>query len=333
MQQLTCGLVFYDEADQVSRLITQLRAQLKSCESGWVFVLNHPSLTVRNTVREQIEIHNLDMQIIENPLNNLGHARQLILQNSKSDFIYFTDPDIDPDPQAIEKLLSEIKDFDNSHLLGVGGLVLHKSRRPALQKTLSLLNAMMKSLPFGYQIQNHKIRRRTDHLPTCHLLLHRLRALAMGGFSDQYPYIGEDLNLSHAATNQKYFYIFNPESKVTHWQNLNFISWLTKMFRYGEIQIKVQRMNAANGLRWYRLFPIFAALIFVTVLGLFTFLFPLETLLSVASLLLVIATWPALAGVILTMSAYAAGEIYGLVSLFFVNRNAKLRPEIKVDLK
>ena len=243
MTRITCGLVIYDEIQEVQKLIPLLEKELQNFQVDWIFVLNHEQSEIRKWVQSWL-VDNVrgPLTCFENPLNNLGFARQIILEHSKNELIYLTDPDIQLLPKSIVKLI-EYAQLPTSDLkiAGYGGTVKHISDKPFLNQTFELMAFLSKSLPFAFQIQNHSREALVDHIPACHLLLRKSAALEIGGFCYRQPRCGEDIDFTHRAFNLGYSFVFLPNSQVLHWQNISIPLWYYKMFSFGQAQIRVQK--------------------------------------------------------------------------------------------
>jgi len=313
IKSLTCGIVFYDEVNELKRLVPQLKTELMGYNVEWLFVLNHEQRDIRHWIKNWIFENIPNARCIENPSNNLGYARQLILENASHSYIYMTDPDIDLQSQSLIKLiqLAEAESLNDRslHILGYGGAVINRSTNYFLQTTSDLIFKLAKKIPFSFQIQNHSHLATVDHLPSCHLLLKKSESLAIGGFSSIFSKVGEDLDFTHRAYNDDYRFIFLPSSQVYHNQNFSFEKWLYKMFLFGRVQISVQKLNFSKGLRWYRILP-FLMLIAFTVFCVFFY----NAALIAALVFLTMSLFkPALLGFLLTTVSYAVGEFFEII--------------------
>ncbi len=214
IQSLTCGIVVYDEVSEIQNIIPKIKFELKDYNVEWIFILNHEQSEIRKWIIGWILGQIPDAICIENPSNNLGFARQLILEKSKNEFIYFTDPDIDLLHGNLNKLIqlanTELTNDINIKYAGFGGTVTHKSNNYFLQRTFDFMSKLSKVLPFSFQIQNHSHLVAVDHLPACHILLNKEIALKIGGFSSALSKCGEDLDFTHRAYNLEYRFIFLP---------------------------------------------------------------------------------------------------------------------------
>lgn len=323
IHSLTCGIVVYDEVNEIKTLIPKLKLELKNYEVEWIFILNHEQDEIRKWIRTWIKSNIEGALCLENPSNNLGFARQLVLEKSSNEYIYLTDPDIDMLPGNLEKLIqlanTEMTNVINLKYAGFGGTVTHKSNNVFLQKTFDFMSKLSKIIPFSFQIQNHSNLVAVDHLPACHLLLNKQIALKIGGFSSALNKCGEDLDFTHRAYNLDYRFIFLPAAQVVHWQNLSLIKWFVKMFLLGRIQIPVQKINFKNGIRFYRLIPLFTLFIFILQCFFHPYLMVIVPLFVLISALLDVG----FLGFCLTFVAYSFGELFETIVPLFEYKSAE----------
>lgn len=323
IQSLTCGIVVYDEVTEIQTLIPKLKLEFKNYSIEWIFVLNHEQAEIRKWISTWIKSNIETALCLENPSNNLGFARQLILEKSTNEYIYLTDPDIDIIHGNLEKLIqlanTEITNDINIKYAGFGGTVTHRSNNSFLQKTFDFMSKVSKLIPFSFQIQNHSNLVAVDHLPACHVLLNRQIALKIGGFSSALNKCGEDLDFTHRAYNLDYLFIFLPSAQVIHWQNLSLIKWFFKMFTLGRIQIPVQKINYKNGLRFYRLIPLFSLVLFTIYC-----VFNIYILFFIISVVFLTALFNiGFLGFTMTFIAYSTGELFELIVPLFEYKNAE----------
>lgn len=322
IQDLTCGIVVYDEINEIQRIVPKLKHELKDYQLEWIFVLNHEQSEIRSWISQWLCKQIPNAQCFENPSNNLGFARQIILEKSSNEYIYLTDPDIDLVQGNLVKLIqfanAEITNESNKQYAGFGGTVLHKSNNQFLQSTFDFMSKLTRQLPFAFQIQNHSDLVAVDHLPACHILINKKIALDIGGFSSELSKCGEDLDFTHRAYNKNYRFIFLPSAYVIHWQNLSLSKWFIKMFTLGRIQIPVQKINHKNGIRFYRLVPVLVLILFLAY-GLFNHYF----LPAVMAFIILASSFNiGILGFTLTFIAYSAGELFEIVLPFFEYKSA-----------
>lgn len=312
IKKISCGVVVYSEFSDLKRLVPHLQKELGSIGVEWIFVLNHEQKEIRIEINNWIT-ENLPAAIcIENAANNLGFARQLILENATEDYVYMTDPDIEILSGSLIQLVQMAEatmDYQFKNI-GLGGALVYRSNLPILQSTFDLISKVAKAIPFSFQIQYHSRLTTVDHIPSCHILLKRQLALKIGGFSHLFSKVGEDLEFSHRAFNEGFCFIFIPSSKAIHYQNLTLGKWLSKIYRFGQVQITVQKMHFKKGLRYYRLLPLFLLLAFAA----FAWNFSSFTFLCLSAFFIVGLIQKQWIGFFITGLAYSFG---GLIELIY----------------
>lgn len=328
LYEVTVGIVIYDEVSRIRRLVTSFEESSPDILIYWVFVLNHQDSEIRLLIKNFLNQLIPEAQCIENHVNNIAIARNLILKNCKTNWLYFTDPDIDHPPSSLKLLLSQTVHENNlEQIVGYGGPVHYKSTDFIIQKTYDFFANIMPHLPFSFLIQNHTYAKKVDHIPTCHMLINRNKAIEAGGFNPNYRLYGEDLEFTHRLSNLNLNFIFVPSAIVYHWQNISFFAHLLKMYRWGQVQISSTYDNLSQGVRWYRLLPGIMLLILMSSLVLLNSNLILQ-LFAVFMFFSII--FPGLAGILLTILAYASGEIS---QLFLLSQNKKnVKEQLAINL-
>lgn len=320
--QITCGLVVFDELNFIKRLIPQVQNELTEFDINWIIVLNHPNENITNQINLWLKNYLKNVSCFINSENNIGSARQKILETASTDYIYFIDPDIVLNRSSIKHLLDFFYNNQNPSFLACGGPSFFRSSNRYLQINFILLTKLASFIPLAFQVQNHSKTQTVDHLPTCHLLVKRQLALKIGGFSKKFQICGEDLDFSHRAAIEGLKFIFIPQASVLHWQNLNFKAWFKKVFLYGKIQILVQAQYIKQKIRWYRLYPTF--LLISLVIFLMIYRSKLQSHTVTVSLLIasiIIFHW-----LILTFIVYSFGQISEIFLQIFELKSVKKLP-------
>lgn len=333
IRSLSCGIVIYDEIKEIQSLLPKLKIELSAYEVEWIFVLNHEQDEIRGWISNWLKSQITKCICLENPANNLGFARQLLLENCTNDYIYLTDPDIDLAPGNLKKLIqlanNEIINDSNSNFLGYSGTVTHRSENYFIQDTFDFMAKLSKLLPFAFQIQTHKYMVPVDHIPACHVLLNKNLAVKIGGFSCALKKYGEDLDFTHRAYNEDLRFVFLPSAQVYHWQNLSLAKWYYKIFNMGRIQVPVQKMNYKKGLRYYRLLPLTLLMLIILV----SIIYP--TLMMLILIILCAASAMSLGflGFVLTFFAYSSGELFELFLPLFEYKSEEELKALNASLK
>lgn len=306
---LTIGLIIYDEIQYIdsvlSHLKTELNHHLSSLQVQWLFVLNHPDQNVKNKVLDQLKSHLTHFEYYHNTANNIGWARELILNKTQAPLLYFTDPDIRSKNQSLYKLYQHaLADMDSVTILGWTGPVIHQSKDKKLDQMFHFLQKVAQSFSYSFQIQNHMFLQNVDHAPTCHLLLRKKIALDIGGFSSQFENVGEDLDFSHRAYAANKRFLFIPDAAVYHQQDMGLLNWLRKISLFGRVQILVQKRNWRRALRLYRFAPVALAATMLFCL----YASPLFAAIVFFMLATISLVSPSILYLLFTFTSYAYGE-------------------------
>ena len=333
IKKISCGVVIYDEIADIKRLTTWLINELRDYSPQWIFVLNHEQPEIRHWIKAWMLENFKDSICIENPSNNLGYARQLILETATEDLVYMTDPDVEIKPGGLIKLIELARTEDLINLdaktIGFGGLLIYRSNNLFLQKTFDFIFLVAEKIPFSFQIQHHSHLSVVDHIPSCHLLLKRKLALEIGGFSHQFDHVGEDLEFSHRAYTKGLQFIFSPKAAAYHSQNLTFAQWLYRVFTFGQVQVTVQKLHYRRGLRYYRLLPV----LILFLLCLFSIFFFNLTLILISLSILIGFLVPGFLGFLLTALTYSLGEFAEMIYPVLEIKNATQLQEEKLNLE
>lgn len=326
---IAIGVVFYKEhnhcLDQFfSCLTTALRKSIdKKIEiKEIIFVLNSRDESVRKyllSFLKVIETMNCGMktELIQNSKNNIGLARRKILESAQTDWVYFVDPDVSIQENTFVILASEIAEQASKKWLGITGTISHESSSRLLQEVFNISSITSEFLKFDFQGTLRKTGTVVNHAPTAHLLLNKKVALKLGNFSSDYCRYGEDLDLTHRATQSGYAIGFG-RSHVTHHQNFSEVHALKKFFNYGRVQFLVFRKNGFCRQRWYRLLPglSMALAIFIIAWVLCSVEKTLNANLGLITVPILIITIfkPDLIFAVLALFAYGCGTIYSCIS-------------------
>ena len=329
----TIGLVIFDEIDQIentiSKLNNEINHRIQNASVEWIFVLNHPTALLKNAILKKLKLQLPEFKYFENTENNIGLARNIILQKAKNELIYFTDPDIEHTSNCLKQLINLVEvSKTEMHLLGFTGPVIHKSKNKSMNQMFYFLQSIAQKISFSFQIQNHTFLNTVDHAPTCHLLIFKSKAQLIGGFSEQIQRVGEDLDFSHRGYNAGLRFLFAPGAQVIHHQNMGLKGWLIKVMYFGRAQIMVHKKNTSMPLRIYRLVPM--SFIFV-----FFSLFLLSKLFSGLFLLLLMLGFlmnNSVVYLLLTILSYSVGEVLEVVKPVLNYKKINAQDTISIQL-
>ncbi len=278
--------------------------------------------------------------------NSIGLKRNLILQQTKTELLYFTDPDVQHDQllfvdfkgamrisiqcriENIKKAELKNTSAEQSRCLGFTGPYEHQSSNPFLQAQIDLLTYSSARLRLAYQGVNFGFDRWVDHAPMGHALFYVDRLRELGGISPYFDRVGEDLDVTHRASAKGLQFLYC-SARTTH-HLPGFLKSLEKFFHYGRAQILVQSRNGVSHIRWYRLIPLAVAFpIFLSIYYLVS-AFQLETLGASELILAVLATFFLVGLHISVLGAYFWGMVFEIIC---PRRQKQNEPVPKTSLK
>lgn len=197
---------------------------------------------------------------IESPINNLALSRNLAVNAAKFPLLAFIDADCVAPQNWLPKFSLFFSEFSDPKLLAVGG-----GNHPPLDKSKfhSALNIALDSFwgSFGTMKASARgLALKVWHIPTCNIFFSKKALLDLGGFSSEFNFVCEDLELSVRAKKGGHHMLFLPNHAVDHHHKPGLVNWCRKMFRYGYGQILVAQKHPSHlwGLKGL---PLFAAII------------------------------------------------------------------------
>ena len=195
-------------------------------------------------VRDSVKSHG--GRYVRREVNSLGGARDQALRLLESELLAFVDADVELPRNWLNTLRSFLADPRNEACWGVAS-VLSVPRDSKFDRAMAL--AM--STPLAHLGTSQATQIRTErsvlHLATAAVLFRRRRVLEVGGFSDQFSRVGEDLELSYrlmgaSGANLRRLVLL-PRPTVIHHQDQALGTWAARVFRYGWSQSEVARVH------------------------------------------------------------------------------------------
>ncbi len=265
---ISIGTVFYKEnIKDISKFLYYLESSMlyaKKVEEI-IFVLNESDQQLFEKLQNFLTKHQSltakKSKIILNSVNNVALARKKIVEESTAEWIYFIDPDIIIPESTIRNIQSCLPNT-NKHHWAMSGVINQKSDYKILDQSFLFFSKLSGFFKFNFQGSFQMAGSLIDHAPTAHLVLKRSAVIKIGNFSEKFSLVGEDLDLSHRAT-QGGLSIYFADLPVQHNQNYSLITAIKKFFRYGQVQPEVFFENGFLIKRCYRLLPMVGAIICV----------------------------------------------------------------------
>lgn len=302
MKNLTIAIVIFNEKKKLSDFLQALQKEVEACPSliNVLFIDNHSTDSSCEIIKEwQKQNPSISSKIINRTKNHMAEARQQALVEAKTEFVVFLDGDcfvIDGWMKGIQKAIADWPETQGA----CGGPSPYSDKEEWHKFAISLAQLF----PWGVMGSKKK---KVNHMPTCNYLVHRNRALEVGGFHSFFEKTGEDLDFN-ARLSLKYEIFYNPNFSITHHLPERKSDWFRKMAYYGRAQSLVF-LNNQGGVNKEKFLP----LMFVVLLTCFAFLYPLV----VQPILLISLLVPRLRFLLLSILFYGLGELVGIF-LFLV---------------
>ncbi|HRO67335.1 MAG TPA: glycosyltransferase, partial [Pseudobdellovibrionaceae bacterium] len=240
-QLISVGIVARNEAHQIASLLAQLEKLPRRHIAEVIVVDNHSTDDTVRTVREWAAKHpEFSLRLFPLRRNHMANARNLVLKEAKTDWIYFTDADCRLEERGFSALMEALRDNQNlEKLAAIGG----GNRPPAGSSFVSIGLEEMSRNYWGHfgsiQASPPKRKKQVELLSTCNFLLRKQTALRVQGFDSRYRRAGEDLSLSHRLRRHGYELMAIPDADVWHLQDRGLRLWCLKMFQYGQAQVQI----------------------------------------------------------------------------------------------
>jgi GT2 family glycosyltransferase len=167
-------------------------------------------------------------------------ARNLGIENSLSEIIYFLDDDCVPSKNCLSEIAAAYAKYPL--ISAVGGPVEFHSGN----KIVDLLNEIFSYVPF---YNEEKIVR---SLPTRNLSFKREVFYEIGVFNENLGYPGEDIDFNLRFLQKGYKMLYSPKIKAKHYHPMNLVSFYRSVFKYGRTSFKLYRIWKDAYLRNFR---------------------------------------------------------------------------------
>lgn len=213
--------------------------------------------------------------------NSISFKRNLILEMATEKYLYFTDPDVMHSKSMFKEFLSQLDLLKNENCFGFTGPLKQKSRNFFVNIQVRMIGLFSKF--FGLAFQGTDLTdQKVDHAPCAHLFLDKDKTKVIGGFSERFESVGEDLDLSHRITQAGGHYL-SIRTTATH-SLPSYIESYRKFYNYGRAQIMVQLQNGTALIRWYRLIPFVVGITIVFLSQVHSFFIPVFAVFTVSVL-------------------------------------------------
>lgn len=234
---ISIAVVFHNEQTNLSRLLQALEHVMIQDKSIELLLIDNNSRDESLAVAKWFKAaHPEQVNLHTRTENHLADARQDALLKAKHDRVAFVDADCWVPHDWLTKLDQAWGQFDGENFLAVAGANRAPYFAHGFYKALDLMQSHFMGNFGSTQACYSGEPSWVEHGSTCNLLIHRHRALAIGGYDSIFSKYAEDLDLSLRAQKNNYKIIFFPNIQVWHFHQLGYRAWFRKVFKYGKGQ-------------------------------------------------------------------------------------------------
>lgn len=259
-----------------------------------------------------------DCIYLKNTSNNLGTARQKAVEKSRFDQVLF----LDPDCRISRDWLSQIVQFMAENKDSAGGI--HFGSLASIQKDsfFDVLFSFYSLSGLSVQVGFSPEMKIVNHIPAMNSLYDKRALLESGGFSGDFPLVGEDLFVSYLFRKKGIKMVYAPIAPVIHEPPPKLAGWIKKAFKYGYGQ-KLSFKKDSRSIRMMAFLPVLFFMVFILLLGFHTFLAILLLLTYIGFVFAEVSftkssrhlsfktKWDLFIWILATHQAYVLGELFG----------------------
>jgi glycosyltransferase involved in cell wall biosynthesis len=232
-------IVCHNEIANIENLIESLLRQSSRRSIKDVLVADNGSTDGSIEILQAIANEKtLPLDVWQRQQNNIGAARQQLVDSSNSDWVVFLDADCVPPRDWLRDLLLKAESCRQHDNFFAGCGAGH--HLPGKNRMQQAVNSLMKHTPLhGFSSQAYDgddVGRLVDHLPTTNAVFSKAALMSVGSFSSKYSKVGEDLDVGLRLTEAGHnLYRFAQPSLQNDCASSVF-QWARRMFRFGTAQ-------------------------------------------------------------------------------------------------
>jgi cellulose synthase/poly-beta-1,6-N-acetylglucosamine synthase-like glycosyltransferase len=197
------------------------------------------------------------VRLILNEKKNVAAARNLGVENSRGDFVAFTDGDCKADPIWLKALVSEMINAPED-VACVGGPNLIFDTDPVFGRVVGHAQETFLGSGGSAQSKNSTKKYYVSSLPNCNAM-YKKNTIKEAGYFDERFVVGQDGDLNYRINKKGYKFLYIPEAKVLHHRRGTFKSFSVRMFKYGMWMAELFK-KYGEFVRWYAVLPSLAIL-------------------------------------------------------------------------
>lgn len=244
---VTVAIVTYESNDNLWRVIQSIvnspTAPANAIKFSILIIDNSQRATAKAVFEQAIQTYaSINIEYLTTPQNNMGLARSVAIEHSKTEWVAFVDSDCVVGCNWLLNLLTAFhrEKSKNQKLCAVGG----SNCAPSDQSDFYAAVELMKKVIWG-NLNSTQLKVTTwgkkdkyvDHLSTTNVLYERQAVLNVGNFSVLNKVVGEDLDLNFRLKKAGGVLLYTPQARVLHYESATLSKWSERAFRFGQAQV------------------------------------------------------------------------------------------------
>lgn len=229
-------LVAHNEEENLAGCLNSILQQSRKPDE-WVLIDNDSSDKTFKVLDSFKSNHpDLAIQVVSRTFNHLGIARSEGLRMATGEAVAFIDADCFAAADWLENLHHKLTRAhrQDQKVVGVGGPNrLPKESGPFAEGINRALNGPLSWFK-SPQSWTPPSDLEVDHLATTNAIFLKKPLLEIGGFSSEFRFSGEDLDLGWRLNHHQYKLLLSPSPVITNACAANFLGWLSRLFRFGQ---------------------------------------------------------------------------------------------------
>ncbi len=235
---ITIGMVLYNEEKHLSLIESNLKVLCQEGQKISVIVVNNASNDKTGERLRDLAV-SYSFKIFERSENNMGSARQDIIDLAQTEWVGFIDGDCVVGVTWVDAVLRRAT-FISKDIAAFGGPWNPAGKYKPYYEVLFASPMGHFSLPqFSFENDEAFV----AHIPTANIIYRKSHVLDVGGFHSKFRYVGEDLDLNCRLRGSGKKLLMVSDMPVDHYLPERIGDWSNKIFTYGRGRVQVACTN------------------------------------------------------------------------------------------
>lgn len=191
-----------------------------------------------------------DCKIIFEDKGTISYARELGVEESKSEFIAFTDADCVVPEDWLSTLITHFD--DEGKVAAVGGPNITPEDDSTFAKSVGDVLSLLSGAGARYGFEG-KETQEIYHNPTCNVVYRREIIEEVGGFNHDLITV-DDEEMDYRIQRQGYTILYTPDAEVLHYRRPSWKSFTKMGYRYGIGRAQATKLHPEMG-QWFHFAP------------------------------------------------------------------------------